>query len=306
MTRRKPSGISWITSTSKPEHTKQDFTLIVPDHSPTELYSKPSLKTVLNVLRIANKYCAANIEKVAASIAEKLTGSNLASHLSEKLTHIDVFRTGNTVENAKVTKHAWRLSLDDLRAGKLSARSFLDAARHSQDANFLVSAYYQIMLRGVRSWEKDQDLSNDECRRLTRGFARCCEEWDAFVSRLSVGDFDIPQYLLPKQNINEIGDGVSDQGINVLTDVSSKNKTTPTRNLYEIVEVMARQHTEKGLRCWDIIGRLKAMEHLKLPWNWNVYKDELGKCCEGTLSIIETSCLASFFLLDAHNGSEDN
>src|SRR5258708_33805610 len=50
ITLRKPSGISWITSTSKPEHTKQDFKLIVPDHNPTELYSKPSLKTVLNLL----------------------------------------------------------------------------------------------------------------------------------------------------------------------------------------------------------------------------------------------------------------
>src|SRR6266481_3354900 len=79
MTRRKPSGISWITSTSKPEHTKYGFTLIVPDHSPDEYdparsYSgKYYLSKVLNVLQIANKYCAAHLEKVAAAFAEDLT-----------------------------------------------------------------------------------------------------------------------------------------------------------------------------------------------------------------------------------------
>ena len=288
--------------------------LIVPGHSPIESplqQPNPSLKCVLNILQIANKYCAEKLEKRAESIAHQLTKpSILRSHLSERLTHIHVFRVGNIVQNSSVAHNGWSLIVEDFRAGKLSARSLLDEARRSQHVHFLVSAYYQIMLGGGRSWEKNQELSGDERWRLTYGLARCCEEWDAFVSRISVGDFVIPEYLLLKQkNIKETrGDGVSEDG-EALGEKSEVELVGPLRfppsfqgatlNLYDIVGAITMIHTEKGLRNWDIIGRLKNVANLqpRFGWSWINSWVELRDCAKTTLIIIK-ACLASFFLLD--------
>ena len=274
--------------------------LMVPGHSPFESplhQPNPSLKRVLNILQIANKYCVEKLEKRAESIAQQLTEpSILRSHLSEKLTLIDVFRIGSTLENDLMARNGWNLITEDFRADKLSARKLLDEAGDSRHPHFLISAYYQIMLRGARSWENDQELSGIERQRLTQGFVRCCEEWEAFASHVSAGGIKANDSESDVYVYDEWGGPLEDRGW-AMPGPGLRAAINTRRYPYNIiVKAMIRVRTENGLRFWDIIGRLTTLINLQ-PRNSCT---GLGEFAKETLSDVEAR-LASFFLLDDHN-----
>jgi len=283
------------------------------------LQPEPSLRKILHVLQISNKYCCDTIEGRARPLAIQMTtGATLKSHIGPLLSAVEVFRIA--VKASLLTYHdAWELIMGSFKEQKMTARGLIDEARRSGMSKFVGAAFYEVMISGRKKWSTDESLSLSERQVLMKGMLSCVDDWDAFAMRLASGSLQVPCRILRNKHSGSQNEGMmdtespdsdGDNEIYIVTEDVKNCRLHVRRQYNEELATISQIHALHRIPTYDIIRRLACIQESLPPvdktwgsdrWNYpshlcsHCWRDVVS-CAARTNTFIKESRLPFYFI----------
>lgn len=134
---------------------------------------------LLDLLIIANKYCAATLETLTLAKLLLVTSMQKLATYNIDLT-IRVFEVAFLIRSSELAR-APRIALREVlrlkRASRDTCLALLSVGKLTGDRLILGAAYYSIMLYGRSWWSTCEAIDVTDQSRLLDGMMRCAYEW---------------------------------------------------------------------------------------------------------------------------------
>lgn len=141
--------------------------------------TRPQMIDLLDLLVIANKYCAIKIEQRALDLlVSATTAKKLARHDTSVIAK--VLEVACLVRSQRLAEEPRAFLLETLwsqHADKELSLTLLGLGKRTSDNMLLGATYYSIMLHGRSWWSTCDAIDATDTTRLIEGMMRCAREW---------------------------------------------------------------------------------------------------------------------------------